>query len=168
MNILEAFNTLNLSQISASIEDIKKAYKKSALKYHPDRNKAGLHLMQAVNNAYDFLLSLGVDPVVNKNLNSDYYDFSEDLNNVLNVVLDFEGLFIEICGNWIWITGDTKQHKEELKKLKFKWSPKKLAWYFRPEEYKRRKTSNDGKTMEEIREKYGSNKLNTKSFKKIA
>lgn len=32
----------------------------------------------------------------------------------------------------IWASGDTKPHREELKALGFRWSPKQAAWYFKP------------------------------------
>ena len=40
MNINEALNLLNISD-KATKEEIKKAYKKMAIKFHPDRNPAG-------------------------------------------------------------------------------------------------------------------------------
>lgn len=40
---------------------------------------------------------------------------------------------VELCGLWIWITGgQTREHKELLKKSGFRWAPKKKAWYWRP------------------------------------
>ncbi|HDX0987992.1 TPA: DnaJ domain-containing protein, partial [Pasteurella multocida] len=53
MNINEALNLLNLSQ-NVSKDDIKKAYKKMAIKYHPDRNPAGAEVMKAINAAFEF------------------------------------------------------------------------------------------------------------------
>lgn len=32
----------------------------------------------------------------------------------------------------IWISGDTKPHKDELKSMGAKWAPKKGAWYYKP------------------------------------
>ena len=42
------------------------------------------------------------------------------------------GLTVEVCGEWVWVSGDTKPHKETLKSAGFKWSPKKVNWYFKP------------------------------------
>lgn len=41
---------------SCSIEEIKKAYRKLALKYHPDHNSATKDKFNEIKEAYDFLL----------------------------------------------------------------------------------------------------------------
>ena len=41
------------------------------------------------------------------------------------------GLAIRETSLCIWLAGDTKPHKDELKKAGAKWSAKKSAWYFR-------------------------------------
>lgn len=166
MNINEAFNVLNLSQSSANQTEIKKAYKIASLKYHPDRNPAGAQIMQVINSAYEFLSNLGIDPVIIKDVSTaNYYDFTEELSKVLNELIFLNGLIIEVCGNWIWISGETKQHKEKLKELRCFWSNSKKMWYFRPEEYKRRFSTD--KNIEQIRETYGSQKVSTMPIYKV-
>ena len=41
------------------------------------------------------------------------------------------GLAIRETSLCLWLAGDTKPHKDELKKAGAKWSAKKGAWYFR-------------------------------------
>ena len=36
-------------------------------------------------------------------------------------------------GCCIWVKGDTKPHREELKSFGLKWAPKKQAWYWKPQ-----------------------------------
>ena len=62
---------------------------------------------------------------------------------------------MELCGRWLWIGGDTRQHKERLKALGCRWSASKKLWSWHFAE--------DGDTwhrgrrsMAQIREKYGS------------
>ena len=45
---------------------------------------------------------------------------------------ELEGINIEESGNWVWISGETRQHKETLKKLGCRWSKKRTAWYWKP------------------------------------
>ena len=63
------------------------------------------------------------------------------------------GLTIEVCGSWVWVSGDTKPHKEALKEAGFKWAPKKSMWHFRPTDHK---SYSRGKwSINEIKEKHG-------------
>lgn len=77
-----------------------------------------------------------------------------------------EGIEIEVCGSWVWVTGDTKPHKEELKALSFRWSSNKSAWYFHRDGYKKR--SKKSLTLDEIRGYYGSEKIEKEGSGKIA
>ena len=63
-------------------------------------------------------------------------------------------LDVERCGAWIWVSGNTKPHRDFLKKLKMRFSPNKKCWYYRPDKF--RSTSNQLVDMEEIRKMYGS------------
>lgn len=45
---------------------------------------------------------------------------------------DTKGVKAEMLGTWLWVTGDTKAHKDTLKELGFIWSGKKQAWYLSP------------------------------------
>lgn len=163
MNINEAFNVLNIAQSSATQTEIKRAYKTASLKFHPDRNPAGCQIMQAINAAYNFLSQIGLDPVVVNNASdAKYYDFGEELSQVLNELIKLNGLEIEVCGNWVWVGGETRQYKDKIKELGCKWSKNKSMWYYKPSEYKRCFSSN--KSIDEIRETYGSRKVSTRYY----
>ena len=76
---------------------------------------------------------------------------------ILESISPLEGLIIEVVGAWIWVDGDTKQHKDILKSKGFFWASKKKKWYFRSEENK--VNGRGKKSYEEIKEKYGVNKI---------
>lgn len=160
MNINEAFNILNLSGNKFTKDEIKAAYRVAASKYHPDKASsvdkvAYTEIMKAVNAAYDFLNSLEGDVYVKGETN--FYDYSQVLYEALQKLLQLDRLNIEVLGNWIWIGGDTRTHKEVLKEMRCRWAPKKKLWYFRPDEWK---AYNKGNTLsiDEIRAKYGNGK----------
>lgn len=64
-----------------------------------------------------------------------------------------EGLHLEICGTWLWVTGKTFPVKDALKELGFRYSANKLSWYYRQDDHR---SSNQAPVpLEMIREKYG-------------
>ncbi len=157
MKIKDALSILGLTA-TADQAAMKKAYRKACIKYHPDRNPAGLEMMKAVNVAYQFLQEIsynGVERPIHDEVNS---DFGEILNEAINAVIGLSGINIEVCGAWVWLSGNTKQHKEKIKASGYWWAKKKAAWYFRPADYKSR---NKGDwDMDKIRDKYGSVSVN--------
>ncbi|MAE51587.1 MAG: molecular chaperone DnaJ [Micavibrio sp.] len=147
MNIKDAAKILGLSG-DITPELAKTAYRAACKKYHPDINPAGEDMMKVINEAFDALKDFTGEV---KDQQTDYGDL---LNTALNKAFGLPGIKIEICGAWIWLTGNTREHKDELKESGYKWASKKKAWYFRPEEYRSRSQGN--KTLDEIRAKYGS------------
>jgi len=161
MRIEEALKLLNLPEGNVTQDDIKAAYRKAAFKYHPDRNPAGLEMMQMINAAYD----AAKDFEGNFATTASTENFSDKINDALNATFGLN-LTIEICGCWVWVTGDTRTHREALKAAGYKWSPKKTAWYFRAEE-DRKTWYNKSHTLDEIRFKYGSQSVVEKERQRI-
>jgi len=134
-------------------EIVKRAYKVACSKYHPDRNPGGLEMMKAVNIAYEVLK----DTTETIELNEGAINYGEELNAAIGAIIDLPGLVIELCGSWLWVSGDTKPHKDAIKAAGFKWAPKKKMWSFHPADSR---TSSRGRTdMDKIRDKYGSNQV---------
>jgi hypothetical protein len=157
MNIKDALSILGLTA-QADQTAIKTAYRKACIKYHPDRNPAGLEMMKAVNVAYQFLCEIdynGAERPIDEAVNA---NFGDELNAAINAVVGLAGIKIEVCGAWVWLTGDTRSHKDAIKAAGYWWACKKAAWYFRPADYK---SSNRGDwDLEQIRDKYGSLTVN--------
>ena len=94
---------------------------------------------------------------------ADFHDIDE-VTEILRVKIVGAlnlGLTVELCGLWVWVTGDTKPHKEELKALAFKWNNKKAAWFYAGvPSFNRREWS-----LNEIRETYGSQQFSQEEKK---
>ena len=141
-------------------ETVKSAYKRQAQRFHPDKG-GSVEMMQAINTAYAQLK--GTSGTTESTEASNYPD---ELNAAINALADLEGLELEVCGAWLWVTGNTKEHRATLKSCKFFYAPKKVAWFFRPADYKSR---GRGKfTMEEVRERHGSQSVKAKRRKNLA
>ena len=147
-----------------TLEDLKRQYKRLAMAHHPDKG-GSVAEMQEINSEYDELFQLLKN--THKAASGETYTTSQennesaaDFREIINSLIRFDGLHIEICGTWLWVSGDTKPHRDELKRLKFRWSNSKMAWYYHTSPYRKR----GGKTLtlDEIRDLYGSETVNQK------
>lgn len=154
MKINEALKILGLEQGTHTAEAIKTAYKRASIKYHPDRNPAGAEMMKAVNAAFDMLKDMASATGTTEEGES-WADLGDELNEILNELATMAGLVIEVCGCWVWISGDTLTHKDAIKALGCMWASKKKMWYFRPAG-KRGSKRGGSWEMDKIRENYGS------------
>lgn len=158
MNKQEALSILNISG-EYTPELIKRSYRKLCSEYHPDRNPLGLHMMQLINAAYELVGECSGD------VNEEDEGFCESILNALRAVADL-GLTIEMCGTWVWVSGDTRPHKEMLKAAGYKWAPKKMMWYYHSGE---RKSFSRGKfSIDDIRTMHGSKPVNVKGFDRVS
>jgi hypothetical protein len=159
MKTIDALNILSITEIEITQDQVKSAYRKACKTYHPDINPAGLAMMQAVNEAYESLMK-EIFPirVTDSDVTTNY---GEILNNALNAIINCVGINIEICGAWIWVSGETKTNKDILKTSGFMWSNQKEMWYFRPQAQKKRFYRGQS-SIDEIRVKYGSEKINSR------
>jgi len=155
MNTKDAFAILNIQAGYVTPADIKTAYRKAAAKYHPDHNPAGLEMMKLINLAYETLKDFEGNA---EELEENRKDYGEAVNSALNAIIGL-GLDIEICGAWVWVSGNTYPHRKTLDQADYKWAPKKKCWYFRPDEHK--SFNRSSWSMDKIRETYGSEKIKT-------
>ena len=148
-----------------TLSDLKSTYRKLAMKMHPDLG-GSLEEMKQLNNEYEELFKIlknSYNSTAKENRQTT--EMAEDYRVIIEAIIILEGLVIEICGNWIWVTGNTMEHKDELKKLGFKWASKKKSWYWRADEFK--SYGRRGATMTDIRSKYGSNGVKSETKAKL-
>lgn len=138
-----------------SLEDLKAEYRRLVKLHHPDLG-GDTETMKAINDEHDRIFE-----ILKKqhNATADEYhqttETAEEFRTLINELLKLSGIIVELCGNWVWLSGNTKEHKEALKALGCRWSQNKMMWYWRhPEEG--RKHYKGHKTMTDIRMKYGS------------
>lgn len=141
-----------------NLEELRKQYKKLLKKFHPD-NGGSEEAVKEINTEYERLfkaLSSKKEEGDKNYSNNKKYDYKADLKlrEVLNkiIMLDVE---IEICGSWIWVSGNTYGHKDQLKAAGLRYSGSKKKWYYGEYSSKRRTSI----PMEKIRDLYGSEKV---------
>ena len=139
-----------------TLDEVKRHYKQLALMYHPDRG-GNTATMQEINRQYTLLIK---DPFYNfaaqsEAAKTDFLKFPEIIEKIVML-----NLTIEICGNWIWLSGNTFPYREYLLKSGFYWAPQKMMWYWRPSDYKSH--SRQPQSMDYIRSKFGSDLVQSK------
>ena len=125
-----------------SIEELKKQYHKLAIKHHPDRG-GNVADMQAINAEYDTLFARlkNIHQTADGNTyeaKTDSRETANDFKEVITHLIILEGIQIEVCGSWLWVTGNTYSHKDTLKSLKFRYSKSKCAWYYHNDGYRKK------------------------------
>lgn len=146
------------------IQQIKDEFRRLAFIYHPDI--CGEHrTMQEINRQYHERLKSKDGTEVKgkskegKEFKYTYrYDFSKE-NGLTDMLYKVVGLQlplvnIEVVGCWLWLTGETKQHKDAIKAIGCRFSGDKQAWYWHEGGY--RKRNGNKYSMGAIRSMFGS------------
>lgn len=148
-----------------TIEEAKAMYRNLAKLNHPDKG-GDLETMKQINVEYDFVCSkiLKGENLSDADFN-DAWSNSQLFKEKIDAIINLNAIQIEICGLWMFVTGDTKTHKEIFKANKFIWCKNKIAWAWRPESA----AGGRGKlNLEQIRTKYGSTVVSANNYKRPA
>lgn len=154
-----------------TMEELRREYRRLAKLHHPDTG-GNTEDMKQINAEYERLFAIlsRQEAQERPQGEQEYKDTTEDKaaeDKAIRAVLDaLAGIDadVEIIGSWVWVTRGSFQNKELLKALHFRYASRKRAWYFHADEYHRR--SKKEVTLEQIREKYGSQKVNNRKERK--
>lgn len=159
-----------------TLEELRKQYKELLKQYHPDNANGSTEATQEINAEYDRLFKVLKDKHESKqtstdgtkaDFNANKYDYEADekLRGVLQKIINFTNINIEIVGCWLWVDGDTYPYRNDLKEIGFKWASEKKKWYFHTDPF--RKRSKRKLSMDDIRNLYGSTEVQTEQRKQL-
>ena len=146
-----------------TIEEAKALYKKLAKANHPDLG-GDTETMKAINAEFEKVFDLLKNKHTGANnttytAKSDSTETAAEFMNIINKLIHCNGLVIELVGRWIWLTGNTYEHRNIIKSLGFTWATRKKAWYWHAPEDK--SFNRKEMSLNEIRSLYGSKVFET-------
>jgi hypothetical protein len=147
-----------------TLDELRTMYRKLAMENHPDRGGSTQN-MQEINNEYDILSKTLINNNTTFSEGRKAWEtfVSDEIRQKLNEIIFLEDVLIEIIGCWIWVSGNTRPVKDQLKAHGFKFSPNKLSWYWQNGDYV--KLSKKQFSMDEIRVMFGSEEVEKQKMK---
>ena len=139
-----------------TLEELKKKYKELAKKHHPDLG-GNKEKFQAMNNEYDMLFK---DLKANKKSN---IKDNDNFKDIINELIKYNELTIEIIGSWLWISGNTYPLRDIIKNLGLLWSKGRKKWYYTADTIDGANKYYKKKTYEELKNNYGYSKIKSAS-----
>lgn len=119
-----------------TVETIKSEFRDLAFRHHPDRG-GDTATMQEINAQYHAALQRcngQTSQGDNGKEHRYYYNEAVEsavLDKILSLIsMNLSGVRISLIGTWIWVTGDTKPHKELFKSQGLRWHATRLCWYY--------------------------------------
>ena len=145
-----------------TIEELKKAYKELAKKLHPDLG-GNKEKFQEMNNEYDLLFK---DLKANKKANKTNINTNDNFKDIINELIKYNELTIEIIGSWLWVSGNTYPLRDMIKNLGMLWSKGRKKWYYTADTIDGKNTHYKKKTYDELKQSYGYSKIKSASSTK--
>ena len=163
------------------LAELKTAYKKLCMQHHPDRG-GDTATMQELNAEYDRVLKAIIngtsdDEYKNTNKREGYHSYWTSreehteveikVREAIEKIMHLEGIEIEIIGCWVYVTNTIKEHAPILKAAEYKANRKKetgvWTWIFMG----KKSNGRGSMSMDEMREKYGTEKVKTKPVQRL-
>lgn len=141
-------------------EELKKAFHKLAMKFHPDNGGDG-EAFKAMKAEFEMLFDLLKN--VHRRKDGETWEATgekattetaAEFMDIIEKVMFIDNLTVELCGSWVWVGGETKKYKDYLKENGFKYSANKKMWYYQRDGV--RKWHKKAWSITEIRDTYGS------------
>lgn len=145
-------------------EQGKDLYRQLAKRYHPDNGGTGNELKEIIA---EFKIWWGRFKDIHQTAEGKTYtaeqettETAEEFIEIIEKLSCCQGIEVEACGSWLWLTGNTYTYREYLKEIGCRWSKGKRKWYWTHEPWRSTKVH---KSMEQIRTQYGSQKVQLNS-----
>ena len=156
---------------ACSSQAVKTAYRAAALREHPDHG-GNLETMKVVNVAHEALCEYMKQgrswDGARAETAANEVPLTDKLRGVYDKLKHLPNIELEVCGTWLWVTGDTYPVKDQIKEAGCRFARKKAAWYWRDWEVPYQKKSRRKFSIDEIRQMHGSIELEKEEAARVA
>ena len=142
----------------STVEEVKSLYRTLAKANHPDLG-GDTATMQEINAQYHAALNR-MNGQTHTDGNREYtYTYNRQreqqaMDKIAELLRIKGNIDIYLIGTWVWVMGDTKPVKEQLKAAGCQWHSVRSCWYWRANEYRHKgKMSRGG--LEHLAYRYG-------------
>lgn len=139
-----------------TLEDVKKTFKELVKRLHPDNggNQEDFkNMMNEYQTAFNNLKDIHVSST-GETYRKQTTETPEEFASAVDAVINIDGIDVILVGSWIWLDGNTYNHKDVIKSAGYLWSSKHKKWYYNGDKTKSRKHGK--KTFQEIEIAYGA------------
>lgn len=148
-----------------TLDQLKQEYKRLAKIHHPDCGGDDA-TMAAINAEFDELSKkLPKETATGETYQprDEEREAPEKFREAVAATLNMDGVTVELCGSWLWVTGNTYPNRERLKEAGYRFSKNKVAWYWHDEN----SVSHSKKrySLDEIRLMHGSETIRNQGSK---
>jgi hypothetical protein len=153
-------------KIISDLDSLKKQYFKLAKKYHPDAGGTTIQFQELQKEYEGLLKKLLKGSTLNTEQQENEIVIDQAIRDIINSLINIEGLNVEVIGKWLWISGDTYPVRTTLKQAGLTFIKKAGIPYW---VYKGVESTSRGKmSIEDIKNKYGTHKFDVPKTKKIS
>ena len=154
----------------ADLDEARKLFRELAHKFHPDHG-GDAEQFKAMVEEFQHFQHFTWNNAGKAKWGADYeskrdFTLSPETMERLRAVLRFHDVETEIIGTWLWVSGNTRAYKEQLKELGFRFCGKKKSWTYHSEPWKKR----NGRvySMDDIRSMHGTQRVDQEPDEQVA
>jgi curved DNA-binding protein CbpA len=142
-----------------TVEAVKKEFRALAFVHHPDHGGTDADFRDLNRMYQDRLSALDGAKSTDENGKEHTYTYNVERETAVAEKLAAtiaalpHTVTVWLIGIYLWCQGDTKAHRETLKVLGYRWSPNRGMWYWKPADYKSRRSRYG---MDHLAAKYGA------------
>ena len=98
-----------------NIPEVKTRWRELCKIWHPDLVTGDLEMMKLINIEYESALRGRYSTFKTEQETEEAVHDDMECMKKASEIINLQGIIIEIVGRWLWVTGNTREHKDSLK-----------------------------------------------------